>query len=677
MGKEEDNKALLEYFKKVNFIRPKEHVWVRDGNKGHQHGVKILGEPFLIPTIEMLDDKEEVKVMMNGLKESPNSTVEYDTEEFQNEEETAACVIYIQWLECGRKDVIECCRICAPFFDSGGYKKDRPSRSQRSKRKRNYHDFEEFETSLPVTKKPAKTQKKSNLELQVPAAIPAKKVTTDIKSRSLPNLPVEEPKQVQFSEKKTKGRENAKKNTMKSKDNKESSVINTSTKNNKDTQIMNLPTKSKSENPKHTFLALAPAPAPVKKDEVPTKSTSPVKSKRKLPTRKKNTTVRAHSQSPELKLSLAQAGKLSEDKMEPLIAPHELGYEGNEYHADNKNGTMDLNSFLPLTEFANSANGSINNTINSKINDTINAERETLEKLARDFMNSNSTLSPNLTSLTESAIASHLDTMKYKQDSTPIAPLDDSASLTDNLSIAALARKHKNQANTGPGIGAADLSYFDTIDNTMAHRNNLSAAARMNPMSHELSKEADQRIGENGLPSSLGSLTDPMSMANNLSVASLVNPINYKRGTIDLTTQISLPLSLAGFQSPYAAYPSQAQHQKYSQLYQPQTQQSILQSHRAPSYIYPQHVSQRMYQPLMFQSYSPYSSYHSHLQPAVQPSAYQLQNQISSDMLNQRSSLLSKKNKVPESKQDDNESTPSVLSPYMVDQFADAEKKGR
>ena len=119
----------IESYEKVSWIEPHRKVWVVDGNQGHLHGAIILGTPFRVPSIDFLDDRCK-KEMMKGIQSSATSTLAFDPSTFVD---GGIWVIYVQWIECLRKDVIECCRLSSPIFvDDSSTIADRMRRKRRS-----------------------------------------------------------------------------------------------------------------------------------------------------------------------------------------------------------------------------------------------------------------------------------------------------------------------------------------------------------------------------------------------------------------------------------------------------------------------------------------------------------------------------------------------------------------
>lgn len=154
-----EESPLLQFFKKIDWIQPGTHVWIVDGNKGHHHGAKLLGEPFLIPNVEWLMEDKDRQVMLRLLANDPAKALTYDPKEFEEREGGAAvaCVIHVQWIECGRRDMVECCRIHSQMFGSSDTNEGSSRKERRQRKKQHVTDFAAA-TTMNTTTVESKTQ---------------------------------------------------------------------------------------------------------------------------------------------------------------------------------------------------------------------------------------------------------------------------------------------------------------------------------------------------------------------------------------------------------------------------------------------------------------------------------------------------------------------------------------
>lgn len=160
VGSTSIERLTLESIKAVPWFFTLSKVWVVDGNHGHLHGAIILGEPFLIPNSNFLNDKPKNKILRE-MHQNPDGTVSFDDSLFEN---GGIVVVEVQWIECRRKDIVECCRLAGPIFvDDGGNIADR----RRSRRRTSSDQPQQNAKPYPRSFRKIKKEKTSKTPEQV------------------------------------------------------------------------------------------------------------------------------------------------------------------------------------------------------------------------------------------------------------------------------------------------------------------------------------------------------------------------------------------------------------------------------------------------------------------------------------------------------------------------------
>jgi len=103
---------FISLYKKIPWFSVGRKVWIVDGNHGHLHGATVLGDPFKIPNEDYLEDKEKKKVLQE-IKAKGDFVTTFDPDAMID---GGISVVFVQWIECGRKDIVECERLSGPIF---------------------------------------------------------------------------------------------------------------------------------------------------------------------------------------------------------------------------------------------------------------------------------------------------------------------------------------------------------------------------------------------------------------------------------------------------------------------------------------------------------------------------------------------------------------------------------